>query len=281
MNNKMATAVSPNWTDPEVIIVRYGTRQTTKSECYYNFGAYKEPDAEITMDYFFWIFRNAEQTIVIDTGFSPEAAIKRRRQPVVSPADALSRLGIDPSEVKLLVLTHAHYDHAGNLGLYPNAQIVMSRREFDFWSTPMGKRPQYAHHIDPLDIERIQALAAAGRITLLDGRQNTLIPGIEMYELGGHTPGQLALVVEMPDGPVILASDAIHYYDELEQDRPFAVLDSLADMYQGYEQIRQWLERPGAVVIPGHDPDVMTRFAPVDAADLAFAVRIGAAQVAA
>ncbi|WP_341957574.1 N-acyl homoserine lactonase family protein [Pseudomonas sp. RC10] len=270
------STVRPNWTDPEVIVVRYGTRQTTKSECYYNFRAYREPDAEITMDYFFWIFRNAEQTIVIDTGFSPEAATARKRQPVVAPADALARLGIDPKEVKLLVLTHAHYDHAGNLGLYPNAKIVMSRKEFDFWGTDMGKRPQYGHHIDPLDIERIQALHHEGRITLLDEKQNTLIPGIELYELGGHTPGQMAVVVEMPEGPVILASDAIHYYDELEQDRPFAVLDSLADMYQGYERIREWLQRPGAVVIPGHDPDVMNRFAPVDPSDPSFAVRIDA-----
>lgn len=270
------STVRPDWTDPEVIVVRYGTRQTTKSECYYNFGAYREPDAAMTMDYFFWIFRSAEQTIVIDTGFSPEAAIARKRQPVVTPADALARLGIDPKDVKLLVLTHAHYDHAGNLGLYPNAKIVMSRKEFEFWGTDMGKRPQYGHHIDPLDIERIQALHREGRITLLDTPQNTLIPGIELYELGGHTPGQMAVVVEMPEGPVILASDAIHYYDELEQDRPFAVLDSLADMYRGYERIREWLQRPGAVVIPGHDPDVMNRFAPVDASDPSFAVRIDA-----
>jgi len=270
------STVRPDWTDPELIVVRYGTRQTSKSECYYNFRAYREPDAEMTMDYFFWIFRSAGQTIVIDTGFSPEAAIARKRQPVVAPADALARLGIDPKEVKLLVLTHAHYDHAGNLGLYPNAKIVMSRKEFEFWGTDMGKRPQYGHHIDPLDIERIQALHREGRITLLDGPQNTLIPGIELYELGGHTPGQMAVVVEMPEGPVILASDAIHYYDELEQDRPFAVLDSLADMYRGYERIRQWLQRPGAVVIPGHDPEVMNRFAPVDASDPSFAVRIDA-----
>jgi glyoxylase-like metal-dependent hydrolase (beta-lactamase superfamily II) len=272
MNNNNPT----NWNNPEVIVVRYGTRQTTKSECYYNFRAYREPDAEITMDYFFWIFRNDEQTIVIDTGFSPEAALARKRQPLVSPADALARLGIDPADVKLLVLTHAHYDHAGNLGLYPNAKIVMSRREFEFWGTDMGQRPQYHHHIDSLDIERLQALEQAGRITLLDEPRNTLIPGIELHELGGHTPGQLAVVIEMPEGPVILASDAIHYYEELDADRPFAVLDSLADMYQGYAQIREWLLRPGAVVIPGHDPDVMNRFAPVDPATPSFAVRIGA-----
>jgi glyoxylase-like metal-dependent hydrolase (beta-lactamase superfamily II) len=273
MNNNKQTQ-QPDWQDPEVIVVRYGTRQTSKSECYYNFRAYREPDAEITMDYFFWIFRNAEQTIVIDTGFSPEAATARKRQPVVAPADALARLGIDPLDVNLLVLTHAHYDHAGNLGLYPNAQIVMSRREFEFWNTDMGKRPQYGHHIDPLDIERVQALRRDGRITLLDAPRNTLIPGIELHEIGGHTPGQLAVVVEMPEGPVILASDAIHYYEELELDRPFAVLDSLADMYRGYEQIREWQKRPGALLIPGHDPDVMNRFAPVDRGDPSFAVRI-------
>ena len=271
-----STAVTPDWTDPEVIVVRYGTRQTSKNECYYNFRAYHEPDAQITMDYFFWIFRNAEQTIVIDTGFSPQAAIARRRQPVVAPADALARLGIDPLDVKLLVLTHAHYDHAGNLGLFPNARIVMSRREFEFWNSDMGKRPQYLHHADPLDLDFIQTLHREGRITLLDAPRNTLIPGIELHELGGHTPGQLAVVVEMPQGPVILASDAIHYYEELDQDRPFAVLDSLADMYRGYEQIREWMQRPGAVVIPGHDPDVMNRFAPVDAQDPSFAVHIPA-----
>jgi glyoxylase-like metal-dependent hydrolase (beta-lactamase superfamily II) len=275
-NNNPTTAVKPNWINPEVIVVRYGTRQTTKSECYYNYGAYREPDAALTMDYFFWIFRTDDQVIVIDTGFSPEAAIARKRQPVVKPADALARLGIDPAQVKLLVLTHAHYDHAGNLGLYPNAEIVMSRREFEFWGTDMGKRPQYAHHIDPLDIERIQALADAGRITLLDGPRNTLIPGIELHEIGGHTPGQLAVVVEMPEGPVILASDAVHYYEEFVLDRPFAVLDRLSDMYQGYERIREWLQRPGALMIPGHDPEVMKRFAPVDPADPSFAVRIDA-----
>lgn len=268
-------ATDSRWNDREIIIVRYGTRPTSKGECYYNYRAYHEADADITMDYFFWIFRDREQTIVIDTGFSHAAAVARKRLPLVAPADALARLDIDPAQVKQLVLTHAHYDHAGNLDLYPNAQILMSRREFEFWPSAMGQRPQYGHHIDPRDIDYLGQLAKDGRVTLLDGPRHTLMPGFELYELGGHTPGQMALRIDMPDGPVILASDAVHYYEELELDRPFAVLDSLADMYRGYERIREWLQVPGAVMIPGHDPEVMNRFAPVDPADPLFAVHIG------
>jgi glyoxylase-like metal-dependent hydrolase (beta-lactamase superfamily II) len=226
------------------------------------------------MNYYFWVFRNHDHTIVIDTGFSQQSGVQRRRKPLVDPADALARLDIDPLEVRLLVLTHAHYDHAGNLGLFPNAQILMSRTEFDFWTGEFAQCEQYAHHVEASDIKQLQELAAAGRITFLEERQNTVIPGIEVHELRGHSAGQLAVVVEMPDGPVILASDATHYYEELELNRPFAVVENLTDMYRAYKTIRQWLMRKGAILVPGHDPDVMNRFEPVDSSDPSFAVHI-------
>lgn len=263
-------------TDRDLTIVRYGTRPTCKSECYYNYRGYHEDDAPMVMDYFFWILRDADEVIVIDTGFSHAAALARKRLPVVAPVDALARLDIDPAQVRQLILTHAHYDHAGNLDLYPNAQITMFRREFEFWQSPLGQRPQYLHHADPRDLDYLAKLHGEGRVTLIDGPQHRFRPGVELFELGGHTPGQMALRIDMPQGPVILASDAVHYYEELELDRPFAVIDSLAAMYLAYERIREWLREPGAVMIPGHDPEVMNRFAPVEPADPSFAVRIGA-----
>ncbi|MFF7710689.1 MBL fold metallo-hydrolase [Pseudomonas sp. NPDC007930] len=267
----------PDFHDRSLTIVRYGTRPTRKSECYYNYALYHEPDAPVVMDYFFWIYRDAGQVIVIDSGFSHAAAVARKRSPLIAPADALARLGIDPAEVKQLILTHAHYDHAGNLGLYPNAQVIMFRREYDFWRSPLGQQPQYLHHADPRDLDYLASLAEAGRVTLLDGPEHTLMPGFELFELGGHTPGQMALRIQLAEGPLILASDAVHYYEELELDRPFAVIDSLAAMYHGYARIRDWLQAPGAVMVPGHDPDVMNRFPPVDPAAPEFAVRAGAA----
>ena len=68
------------------------------------------------------------------------------------------------------------------------------------------------------------------------------------------------LVVEAAGGPVILASDATHYYEEVELERPFEVLVDLEEMYEGYATLRELAARPGAVLVPGHDPAVCRRF---------------------
>ena len=81
-------------------------------------------------------------------------------------------------------------------------------------------------------------------------------------------------VVNAAGGPVILASDAIHYYEELELDRPFEVLVDLAEMYEGYDLLRELQKLPGAVLVPGHDPEVAERFPPLAGHSAGLAVRI-------
>ena len=78
--------------------------------------------------------------------------------------------------------------------------------------------------------------------------------------MGGHTPGQAIVTVATAAGPVILASDAVHYYEELERDRPFATVANLAEMYAAFDQIRELGTEPGARVVAGHDPLVAERF---------------------
>ena len=80
----------------EVIAVRYGTRMTTKSAVYLNYDQYGEPDAPLRMDYFFWVLRNAQEVIIIDTGFSDAAGKRRQRKMTISPAQALAHLASIP-----------------------------------------------------------------------------------------------------------------------------------------------------------------------------------------
>jgi glyoxylase-like metal-dependent hydrolase (beta-lactamase superfamily II) len=81
--------------------------------------------------------------------------------------------------------------------------------------------------------------------------------------VGGHAPGQLIFEVAGEHGLIVLASDAIHYDDELELERPFGIFVDLADMYRGYQTLREYAAS-GAAVVPGHDPSVMDRFARLD-----------------
>lgn len=259
---------------PEILAVRYGTRKTEKSEIYYDYARYGEADGEAVMDYYFWILRDAAETIVIDTGFSAASGAARKRDTTIAPAAALARLEVDPASVRDVILTHAHYDHTGNLDLFPNALITMSRTEYAFISGPFADRVPLAVAMDSDDNRGIVRLHEAGRIKLV-GPRHEFRPGVELIELPGHSPGQMSLVIARPDGPVILSSDAVHYYEELEKDRPFTVMSGLLDMYRSLDAIRVMRETPGAVLVPGHDPEVMRRFTLVDPADPGFAVRIG------
>lgn len=266
----------------EVIAVRYGTRATRKSEVYLHFGSYGEPDAPMQMDYFFWIARSPARTIVIDCGFNERSGARRGRTLLSPPPVALGHLGVAPDTVRTLIVTHAHYDHVGNLGAFPRAEVIMSAREYDFWTGPLATRALFTVSAEADDIGALRAVAAGGRLRRLESpgpaTRQPVADGVDVIDVGGHTPGQLVVLVRTADGEVVLASDALHYYDELRLDRPFEHVTDLPAMYAGYDLLRDLAADPTRQLVAGHDPDVMRRFPalPLWPAELdAAAVRIG------
>lgn len=252
----------------EVLAIRYATRLTSRSDCFAGFGHTGEPDAELRMDYFFWLVRNNERTVLVDTGFAPEVGTRRGRTCLQPPLEALARAGVEPSDVAQVVLTHLHYDHTGNVAAFPHAELVLQRRELDFWSGPGGARACFADHAEASEVAAIVASGRAGRVRALDGSA-TVAPGIEAIAVGGHSPGQQMLLVESRRGPVLLASDVLHYYEELEHDRPYVAFADLEAVYAGLDRIHE-LARDGTIVVAGHDPAVLDRFPRLagDAAEL-------------
>ena len=244
----------------EVLAVRYGTRQASAAEVFLNYHAYREPDRPLRMDYFFWVARNPARTVVIDTGFSPAGGAARGRTMLMDTVPALRAAGTAPGEVAQVVLTHAHYDHIGGLPAFTetDAEVIMTSDEYDFWTGPMGRRGQFAHTTEASELGHLRELREAGRLTLA-GQSHQIAPGIELTQVGGHTPGQAIVTVTTAGGPVVLASDAVHYYEELERDRPFSTVANLADMYAAFDRIRE-LADGGALVVAGHDPLVAERF---------------------
>jgi glyoxylase-like metal-dependent hydrolase (beta-lactamase superfamily II) len=246
----------------EVLALRYATRTTTKSECYLNYHLYGEDDTEQGMDYFVWVVRSPQRTIVVDTGFSLAAGRRRSRTILTEPAMALRRVGVDPGAVPQVVLTHAHYDHAGNLPQFPACEIVMAAREYDFWTGPYARRFLFSSLTERDDLDHLSVATGEGRVTLVSDTHD-VAPGVEAIEVGGHTPGQLIVRVATESGPVVLSSDAMHYYEEVDRDRPFAIVADLAAMYRSFDLLREMASEDGCLVVAGHDPQVMDRFAPV------------------
>ncbi|MEO3860325.1 N-acyl homoserine lactonase family protein [Acrocarpospora sp. B8E8] len=254
----------------EVLAIRYATREARASDLYANHTTYGEPDRDVRMDYYFWLLRGNGRTILVDTGFTPEVGDARGRTTLCTLPEALARLGVALADVGTVIVTHGHYDHAGQVGLFPRAEIVISDRELAFWTGPYARRAQFAHAVESADIDTLTRLDAAGRVTRIRDRHQAAA-GVDLVEVGGHTPGQLIALVDGEEGPVLLASDAVHYYEELDLDRPFAVFANLTGMYQGFDTVREL----GGAVVAGHDPAVLTRFTPWDPVDPGFAVRVG------
>jgi glyoxylase-like metal-dependent hydrolase (beta-lactamase superfamily II) len=262
--------MSSGWT---VLAVRYGTLETTRADAYYRYQSYGEPDGPQVLDYFFWIVRRDDETILVDTGFHPDVGRRRGRTLLIEPAEAMAALDVGPETVSRILLTHLHYDHTGNLDRFPNAELLVAARELDFWLGPLARRAQFAHAVEAAELGQVLAAVDAGRVRRLEGGEE-IAQGVHAVLLGGHSPGQLALGIDGRGGWTVLASDAMHFYEELERDRPFGVLADLAEMYEGYDTLREMAGFPEAHLVPGHDPEVMARYPRVDGPAGEFAVEI-------
>jgi glyoxylase-like metal-dependent hydrolase (beta-lactamase superfamily II) len=261
----------------EVLAVRYGSRRARKSELFHRFELYGEADAEIEMAYYFWVLRAGGRVVLVDTGFDPAVAARRGRECEVAPLEALAALGVAPADVSTVIVTHCHYDHIGNLDAFGDAELVVARRELEFWAGPHARREQFAAHVESDEIDRLLIARDEGRLRLIEGCEEVL-PGVSVAEVGGHSPGQLVTVVAGEGGRVVLASDAVHFYEELVLERPFAVVADLGGMYEAYERVGELARAPRTAVVAGHDPSVMERFPPVRS-NLGLAVRVDRAEL--
>jgi glyoxylase-like metal-dependent hydrolase (beta-lactamase superfamily II) len=259
----------------QVTIVQYGTRLTEKSDVFLNYRIHHEPDAPFQVDYFFWVISNGQRTVVVDTGFSKDAGESRGRSFVIAPALAYDALGVDPAHKPDVLITHAHYDHVGNIGLFPESTITIADAEYVFSQSGLTERSQFAYAYDAKDVVALAEARASGRLRTFRGTVE-IAPGIRMIELGGHTAGQSVVLVDTDEGTVLIASDAIHFYEEYDLDRPFAFVGDLAETYLGFDTIRTLTDVKH--LITGHDPDTLNRFTAVTEGPLAgLAATIGGA----
>jgi glyoxylase-like metal-dependent hydrolase (beta-lactamase superfamily II) len=210
------------------------------------------------IDYFVWAVVSGDRTFVIDTGFDEAMANKRGRNFVHSPGEGLRKIGIDPTTVQDVVITHMHYDHCGNHNLFPKARYHVQDREMVFSTSRYMTHPHMRMPFDEEDVVAMVRRLYQGRLVFHD-RDEEIAPGLSVHFVGGHSMGLQMVRVRTRRGFVVLASDATHFYANIERGIPYPILFNAADVLEGYRRAYQLADSPDHV-IPGHDPLVLERY---------------------
>lgn len=236
----------------EIYAIRYGVNvKRTRGQ---NFILEARPTDALPLDFYSWVLIGGGKAIVVDTGMDPQKAAKHGHETLLSPVEAIRSLGVDTDAVETVILTHAHYDHLGHIDYFPHAHFHMQSEEMAYVTGPWMEKPWFRRAYEPDEIARLVHLLHAGRLTL-HGRDETIADGVTVHWVGGHCAGQEIVRVRTRRGWVVLASDALHYYEEYERGIPFAVAFNLSDMIAAHDRIRELADTDDHVV-PAHDPRI-------------------------
>jgi glyoxylase-like metal-dependent hydrolase (beta-lactamase superfamily II) len=238
-----------------VYAVKYATREARRSEHFYGGDPH---DGPMPMDYFVWAVVSPAHTVVVDAGFTAAVAARRQRTLLRTPMEGLHLLGIDAARVPNVILTHLHYDHVGNLDAFPAATFHVQESEMAFWTGRYAGRGAFRTLVEPEDVLFLVRENFARRVRYVRETAE-IVPGITVHRVGGHAAGLQVVRVSTERGNVVLASDATHYYANIDEDRPFSLVHTLPEMYDAFDTVRALADSP-AHIVPGHDPLVMARY---------------------
>ena len=255
--------------DYEVYAIRYATLERKAGE---NFIGGDPHETASNLDYFVWLARSKTRTFVVDTGFNAARAKRRGRRMITPPVETLRRLGVDAAEVKDVIITHLHFDHVGNFGLFPSATFHLQDDEMSYATGRHMAHGFFSHSYELDEVIGMVRKAYEGRVRFHDGDAE-LAPGLSLHKIGGHTKGLQAVRVHTRAGWIVLASDASHLYANMQEERPFPIVFEVSRMIEGYRRLRELAHAP-ELIVPGHDPLVMKRY-PAASAELdGIAVRL-------
>jgi glyoxylase-like metal-dependent hydrolase (beta-lactamase superfamily II) len=237
----------------EIYAIRYATMTPRTLQM-----NYLQPDphdaAALDLDYFVWLIRGKERDILVDTGFNEVASKARNRKLAINPADALENFGVSADSIRDIIVTHLHYDHAGNLDRFPNARFHLQDREMSFATGRCMCNGVLRHPFSAEDVTLMVRHVYSERVVFHDGDAE-VAPGVTLHHVGGHSDGLQVVRVMTGRGPVVLASDAAHYYGNLQRRSPFPIVYNVGDMHQGWLTCERLAGHPDRI-IPGHDPQV-------------------------
>jgi glyoxylase-like metal-dependent hydrolase (beta-lactamase superfamily II) len=218
------------------------------------------PDRKLDIAMMIWLIRGNGRNILLDSGFYHDRFFKDWHvNDFVKPSDTLKPLGLKPEDITDVIISHMHWDHADGMDLFPNARIWIQKDELQYYAGEAWQSKDTHGGIDPDDVLTLVKLNTQGRVGMVNGDAQEILPGITCYTGGRHTYASQYIGVNTSAGTVVLASDNMYLYENLEKHLPIAETLDAASNLRAQDRMKQIASRPG-LIIPGHDPAVMAKF---------------------
>jgi len=217
----------------------------------------------INIDFMIWLIKGNGRNILVDAGFLKdiEPAKYFDLTGYTRPDSVLSKAGLKAEDITDIILSHPHWDHADGISLFPKANVWMQKEDYTYVTGTAWQKDGRHRGFDKRDVRMFLDLNLAGRLTLVDGDDKEIIPGIKVYTGSRHTYNSQYVLVDTGKKKIILASDNIWIYYSLEHMVPAAAGGTWdPDGYVKAMQRMKALASDPKYIIPGHDAQVFSRF---------------------
>jgi len=220
-----------------------------------------DKNRKIDLQMMIWLLKGSNgKRILVDTGcYRDTIAQLKGIKNFIKPSDTLVKVGLSANDITDVIVSHMHWDHADGIDLFPNAKIWIQKAEYDYY-TGAAWQPGGKHGgIEPDDVLTLVRLNTQQKVNLIDGDDREIIDGIRVYTGGRHTFASQYVGVQTDNGTVVIASDNMYLYENLEKHAPIAQTFDADSNIKAQDRMRQIASRPD-LIIPGHDPEVFVKF---------------------
>ena len=220
-----------------------------------------DKDRKIDLQMMIWLVKGpGGRNILVDTGCYHENVVKGKGiKNLIKASEAIAKLGLSAADITDVIITHMHWDHADGMDLFPNAKIWIQKDEYVYY-TGLAWQSEGKHGgIEPDDVLTLVRLNMDHKVNLVDGDNVEIIDGIRVYTGGRHTFASQYVGVRTPSGTVVIASDNMYLYENLEKHAPIAQTFDHDSNLKAQDRMRQIASRPD-LIVPGHDPAVFVKF---------------------
>jgi len=204
------------------------------------------------------VARRGSDVLLMDAGYVNQAvAAPWGGAGYVDYRALFSEIGVSLDQVTHVTLSHLHWDHVGGIERFPNAKFIIQRRELEYAAGAMPHNSVARIAVEKTDVLELVKLNWEDRVILVEGDQEGILPGVDVYLTPGHTIGTMTVCVATVKGRVCYTSDAVYTYRNIEEDIPLGLALDASLAVESFKKIRRLLR--GGTLIPGHDPAMFTR----------------------